>query len=107
MRRRPVISCSASALDLRKIAPDLKLDGQTRNVVVQFRRDPTSDLLGTLPLAGGLLKSVYQTLRMAVFTLTSDAVASLTDNPDVSYISPDRSVRGALEYATPAIGANR
>jgi serine protease AprX len=94
--------------DPAKIAQDVDQTNSkpTIDVIVQFARPATSHEHAKVGRAGGLLKAELGLIRAAVYSMPAAALAGLADDPDVLYISPDREVRAALEFAVPATGAD-
>lgn len=45
-------------------------------------------------------------MAAAVYTVNAGSAASLANDPDVVFVSPDRSVHGMLDYSVAAVNAN-
>ena len=90
-----------------KLAKDLPSSTSTApiNVIVQFRTPPTKDELQQIGTYGQL-KKLFNSITGAYLTVTPSAFAALEADPNVTYVSPDRKVAGALEYAEPTVNAN-
>jgi len=72
---------------------------------VQFRTPPTKDELQQIGTYGQV-KKLFNSITGASVTVTPGALAALEADPNVTYVSPDRKVAGALEYAEPTVNAN-
>jgi serine protease AprX len=102
-----------------KLSPDLQSADpkSTVRVIVQYSTAaPTTTAPGGLsntlaPLThilnlGGVLNLVSDILNAVVCTLPVSTLQSLTSNPNVTYISPDRMVAARLDYSAAAVNAN-
>ena len=89
------------ASDLESLAPSANVD-----VIVQYKSAPPQTLLGRLPLVGGLLNRTLSLVNSVVMTLTQREILALANDPNVEYISPDRPIRAAMEYANPTTNAS-
>lgn len=104
-----------------KISPDLQNVDPNSNVrvIVQYAQSaalPTQSggqsgglLGGVLNLVGGLvsgtLNLVFSVLHAVVYTVPVSQLQTLANDPNVTYISPDRTVTGQLDYSAAAINA--
>jgi len=75
------------------------------DVIVQFTAPPTADQHRKVAARGGIFKADLSGIKAAVYSLPSSAVADLAQDSDVVYISPDRPVKGLLNYSTAAVNA--
>src|SRR4051812_33566633 len=73
------------------------------DVIVQFKNTPGKAQLDRVARMGGLLKRDLPNIHGAVFHLTGGAVARLSRDPDVTYISLDRPLHAFLANAAPAV----
>ena len=92
-----------------KIAKDFPVTepGKTVDVIVQFRQVPAEAQHAKVRGRGGELKHELSASKASAYSLPAEALESLADDPDVTYISPDRPVRGAsFEYAAPSVSAD-
>jgi serine protease AprX len=93
-----------------KIAKDLQnaAANPAAKIIVQFNRPPSQSQLDLLKTLGGLLGLNLDLglINALVYTISSDAIAVLANNPDVKYISPDRPIKGSLEFANPTVTAD-
>jgi subtilisin family serine protease len=53
---------------------------------------------------GGLLKANLDLVQASVYSMPAAALEALANNPAIVYISPDRDVAPALDYANPTVG---
>ncbi len=78
----------------RRISKDLQQSsGQQLNVIVQYRVPPTRAHFARVMAKGGTLRQNFPAINGGVFTVNRNAVAALSNDPDVAYISLDRTVR--------------
>jgi serine protease AprX len=112
---------SLAVADTTKISPDLlpllSNTSATFNVIVQYNSPPqqTCSGGGLLGLGGivctlvgvveGAVKIVFTLLNAVVMTLTGGDVINLSNQPNVAYISLDRTVAGSLDYTAAAVNA--
>jgi serine protease AprX len=92
-----------------KLAPDLVVPHGDRplDVIVQFTSTPTERHHDKIRRRGGELKhDLSGALNGAHYTIPAQNVAELSQDPEVAYISPNRSVHAMLDYANPAVNAN-
>src|SRR2546430_4173916 len=83
-----------------KVAPDVEsATGTTRNVIIQFRHAPNMADHQEVSARGGALRHEWPGIHSAAYAMPAEAVASLATDPDVAYISPDREVKGSLDYS--------
>src|SRR2546427_3863218 len=71
--------------------------GATVDVIIQFSQTPTAVHHQKVQNQGGALKTKLDFIKAAHYTVPVEALDALADDPDVTYISPDRPVRGSLE----------
>ena len=91
-----------------KISPDLEKVPRSSqvDVIVRYRSPLNIGQENLLTKIGALLKSELKLIQSVVYTVTRSQVESLAADPDVEYISPDRTVKNSLDYANPAVNAN-
>lgn len=81
------------------VAPELRpiesSDETLIDVIVQFNAAPTAAHHQKVADLGGSLKRELGVIKGAVYHMP--AVAALTADPEVVYISPDRALRGSLD----------
>ncbi len=73
---------------------------------MQYRQMPTDVNHQKVRNHGGTLKSKLDVVKGAVYTVPPAALNDLAADPDIVYVSPDRQVKGLLEFAQPTINAN-
>lgn len=105
-----------------KISPDLQNVDPNSNVrvIVQYSRSTSvssqgssggggllgSLLGGVLGLVGGVLGGVLDIVNGVVATVPGSSLETLANNPNVTYISPDRLLAGQLDYSAAAVNAS-
>ena len=91
-----------------KIAPDLHdIDPKEKvDVIVQFDGHPGEEHFDAVRSQGGELKAKLPIIDGALFSMPARALKALENNPVISYVSPDREVNAALDYAQPTVGAD-
>ena len=88
-----------------KLSSDLP-QGNTSNiidVIVQYRVHPGNQHWQEAKNLGGTLKHQYQSLKAAHYTMPVPSLHALAANPDVTFISPDRSIKGKLNITAGAV----
>jgi serine protease AprX len=91
-----LILCATAAFSAQpKISRDLKQQssGQWVNVIVQYRARPTQTAFARVVSKGGTLKQDLSAMGAGAFSVSRSSLAALAKDPDVAYISPDRTVR--------------
>ena len=88
------------ARDFDRIASDRKVD-----VIVQYKSNPSDKHHEKFTKAGGKFKRKMDSLQTAVYSVTAGKLAQLSEEPDVAYITPDRPVKGMLDYTRKATAA--
>jgi serine protease AprX len=91
-----------------KVSPELQSPSSDSSidVIVQFNQVPTDKHYDKVRARGGNLKGALGLIKGALFSLPPGAVKDLADDPDVAYISPDRSLRGKLDLTADAVNAS-
>src|SRR5215468_3219688 len=84
----------------RKVSPELttfsqvkSLANQRMEVIVQFRQAPTSVHFQRMGKLGGVHTRTLKLVKSGVFNLPLSAIKALENDPDVLYVSPNRSVK--------------
>jgi len=65
------------------------------NVIVQFKQAPTAKHHQKVFNRGGSLMRDLALVRSGAYSVPASALAALADDPDVAYVSPDRTVHGS------------
>jgi serine protease AprX len=86
--------------DLENGDPKAKVD-----VIVRYKRPPTELDLQKVRDKGGKDKTRLPLINGAVFSISRGDAAALAKDDAVAFISPDRPVRGSLDYAIPTVNA--
>jgi len=71
--------------DLAKVPPAAKVD-----VIIQWSTHPNSTQHNQVIELGGVLKHCFATMNAAVYMVPVNALEALAQNPDIIYISLDR-----------------
>ncbi len=121
MRTRVISSCLCLAVTTAlfgassKLSPDLQGIDPNSNVrvIVQYSQatpvssQPSGGLLGgVLNLVGGIVHSVLGIVNAIVYTVPASSLQTLVNNPNVTYISADRTVASQLDYTAEAVNAS-
>jgi serine protease AprX len=99
-----------SAARHANIAPDLdNADPRSvANVIVQFQDSPTVQDASSLSQLGAVRQARdLGAVNGILCSLPAKAIAALSANPRVRYVTPDRVVTATLDYATASLGADR
>ena len=112
------ITCTAAILLLttaaygknpNKLATELRSgsSGSTVDVIVQFTSAPSQKHHDKIARRGGKLKTdLSGVIKAAHYQVPADQLDSLTDDPEILFVSPDRPVSGMLDFANPTVNAN-
>src|SRR5947207_2615779 len=84
------------AAEFLKIAPETTLD-----VIVQFRRVPTETNHRKIHARGGQWKQNLDVIRAAHYSISAKELESLSQDPDVEFVSPDHPVYGTDSNVAP------
>ena len=93
------------------VAPDLLNSVVKANsddpveIIVQYRAAPTDAHHGRVVEMGGRLHRKLDVIKGAHYRVPTSAIERLAADPDVSYISLDRPVRGMLNISTQAVNS--
>jgi len=103
-----LVVCPAVGIaDSSKLAKDLQaIDPATQvDVIVQFAHPLDQRHHARVAKRGGLLKTELSIIAGASYTVPVSALSDLADDPDVIYISPDRTLGPLLDITEPTVGA--
>jgi serine protease AprX len=75
--------------DLFSQAVHGKANGQTVNVIVQYKQVPTAAHYATMHSRGGVLKSKLHMIKGAAFTIPASALVALNGDPEIVSVSID------------------
>ncbi len=93
----------------QKVSPDLNdqlnLTNGSVEVIVQFQNDPSDAEIAAITGSGAKLKEHFKRFHSASFTVPAAAIDAVAGDPNVTYISPDRTVAAQFDYAEQAINA--
>ncbi|HLN01455.1 MAG TPA: S8 family peptidase [Bryobacteraceae bacterium] len=91
--------------DLEQQLPQLGLFSST-NVIVQLNVPLASPLVNEILLTGTQVLAQLPLVNGLLCSVSGIEIRLLSALPIVSYITPDRTLAGALDYAEPAVNAN-
>jgi serine protease AprX len=93
---------SKISTDLQNLAP-----GATVDVIVQYKSAPNSAEKNAAAGLGAQRGKGLGLIKAAKYTMRADTVAALVaKDSNVKYVSPDRPLQGAMNFAVPAVGAD-
>src|SRR6266849_6613189 len=78
----------------------------TVDVIIQFNQTPTDAHHQKVQNKGGALKTKLDFIKAAHYSVPFEALDALADDPDVVYISPNRSVRRSLDHVVTAVNGD-
>jgi serine protease AprX len=81
-------------------------NGATVDVIIQFNQTPTAAHHRKVQNRGGVLKTKLDVIKGAHYTVPTEALEGLANDPDVVFISPNRPVNGALDHVVHAVNAD-
>ena len=102
-----VLIASLASAGSSKISKDLvgKKASDQVNVIVRYTRTPTARHHHKVLSLGGTLKQELSVIKAGAYSIPASALASLVADPEVAYVSLDRSLAGYLNNGSPAINA--
>src|SRR3989441_51690 len=82
-------------------------NGTTVDVIIQFNQTPTDAHHQKVQNKGGVLKTKLDVIKGAHYSVPADSLSALEDDPDVTYISPNRPLSGTstLDYTRETVNA--
>jgi len=102
------VLASVAWSDDRKLSPELKgrHSAAVIDVIVQFRIPPAQKHRDWIASHGGLVRQHLGRVKGLLVTLPASRVRTLTNDPDVSYVSPDRPISNQMNNAAVGVLAN-
>src|SRR5258707_6720943 len=81
--------------------------GATVDVIIQFNQTPTDAHHQKVQNKGGVLQTKLDFIKGAHYSVPADSLSALEDDPDVTYISPNRPLSGTstLDYTRETVNA--
>src|SRR2546423_5730866 len=79
---------------------------QRLDVIVQFKHSPSDIRIQSVKALGGFLRHRLNVIRGALFNLSVNEIRILAKDPEVAYISPNRSLDGSSDYTEATVGAD-
>jgi serine protease AprX len=103
----PALALRIASAQRSKIAPDLaRIDTRSKvNVIVQFKHVPTEAQHMKVRNQGGRLTMRLGRVKAGLYSVPASALATLANDPEVAYISPDRKLKGKLDLTAEAVNA--
>jgi serine protease AprX len=92
-----------------KISPDLQAVGPNSNVnvIMQYYNPPNSNELNAANRVGAANGKSLGLVKAYLWTLSPSNVQNLvSQDPNIKYVSLDRPLKGAMNYAVPAVNAD-
>jgi hypothetical protein len=91
-----------------KISKDLAAAAtqSTGEVIVQFAHPPTEAHHNMVRNHGGSFRSELPLVKSGVYSIPVSALESLASEPEVVYISPNRSLRGSIDNVAAGVNAS-
>src|SRR5437899_8756724 len=84
-------------------------NGATVDVIIQFNQTPTNAHHQKVQNKGGALKTKLDVIKGAHYSVPTGSLEDLEKDPDVAYISPNRSLSGTatstLDYSPESVNA--
>ena len=95
----------------RKLSDDFEApkggkNGATVDVIIQFNQTPTNAHHQKVHGKGGTLKTKLDFIKGGHYSVPVEALAALADDPDVAYISPNRTVRRSLDHVVSSVNGD-
>src|SRR5437899_9589035 len=79
--------------------------GASVDVIIQFNQTPTDAHHQKVQNKGGVLKTKLDFIKGAHYSVPVECLDASADDPDVTYISPDSRLSGALDETAAAVNA--
>ncbi|MGH9629965.1 MAG: hypothetical protein ACRD7E_16730, partial [Bryobacteraceae bacterium] len=102
------LTAPAVATDAGKVATDVSAHarGNSVDVIIQFKETPTERHHDKIRGKGGqLTKDLSRAIRGGLYSIPLSQLNELSADPAIEYISPDRPLQAATDYAAPVVGA--
>ncbi len=97
----------AVASPKQKLAPDLPPanTGSVVDVIIQYNNPPQQQQHDKVAQKGGMLKADLGIANSAAYSVPASQLKSVSEDPDVVYISPDRPVQRMMDVTAPSVNA--
>ncbi len=94
--------------DEQKLSPELKGRHTTEavDVIVQYKLSPAQRHRDRVAAHGGIVKQHLRTVKGLLVTLPASRAEELSNDPDVAYVSPDRTISRQMNNAAVGVLAN-
>ena len=99
---------SLVAFGAARVAPDMPVSTTSGpvDIIVQFKSQPKAETLHQV-LTAGQLRRQYRAIPAVHMTVPFSMLARIASNPQVVYISPNRTTTGSLDITTQTVNANQ
>src|SRR5690242_1643363 len=96
---------SAAWAGSEKISSDLQSTSlpDRLDVIIQYKVPPTDANHQRVAKAGGALRDRLNVIAAAHYSIPRSALATLSDDPDVAFITPNRALKGMLDITAGAV----
>ena len=90
-----------------KLAPEFLQNSVRGNVdvIVRYKSAPLEKQHAKVAKGGGALKSKFDLIQSGHYSVPAAMLEELANDPDVEFVSPDRTVRGTLDLSMAAVNA--
>src|SRR5215831_1226190 len=78
---------------------------QSVELIVQFKHAPAASTMNRVARLGGVRTQRFNLIAGGVFHVPAGSLRALASDPEVAYVSPNRSLRGAADYTEATVGA--
>jgi len=79
---------------------------QSVELIVQFKHAPAASTMNRVARLGGVRTQRFNLIAGGVFRVPAGSLRALAADPEVAYVSPNRSIRGAADYTEATVGAD-
>jgi serine protease AprX len=103
-----LLVATSSLAQVATLAPELvgRKDNDSADVIIRFSTPPSTAHLAKITSRGGTVLDDFSFIKALHAKLPASRLADLAQDGEVAYVSPNRSMRGALNNATAAVLAN-
>src|SRR5580704_8777039 len=99
---------SLAAFGAARVAPDMPRSAAsgTVDIIVQFKSQPNAETLHQVRTAGQLRRQ-YRAIPAVHMTVPFSMLGRIASNPQVAYVSPNRTTTSSLDITTQTVNANQ
>src|SRR5579864_1106077 len=101
-----IMAANVAGFGGTKIAPDLPQSNPNAlvDVIVRYKTPPSKDELKQLG-PYGQIKKIFNVINGVHVTLSVSTIQQLQSDPNIAYISPNRTSKGAVDISTGTVNA--